>query len=293
MTDKLFKVRVYKVETLDSIESGQMRFAGRTKFENAITRAYAQSITNRCRLINGKYRRLEECRQDAEYSLLHFVTSEFTGPGRFSQNQAVTPINLAPDESFSHGTAMLYDHQAKIAFVETTLVGMGSRAIANYCEMFVDDMTKYDLVPRLDEDASARARKHNTIRRVDMKANIGPVTRADRDGGYGAVQAFGNELEGETIFVRISVSRARTSTLLIRKVWELFNYASGSTSEDNAVTEFKLSGREHDNDNLEDIDLIEHHESRERLLTVDSTLRQISYQDRWNALIEIRQEFLA
>ena len=292
MTDKLFKVKVYKVETPQITEDGQIRFSGGATLENAIKRAYAQSITDRCRSVNGKQRRLEQCRQNEEYSLLHFVTSEFTGPGRFSRDQAEAPIDLAPNESFSHGTAMLYDHQTNLAFLEAVLLGMGPGAVASYCEEFVDDMTKYQLVPRLDEDASARARRHRTIRSIEMKANLGPVTRTDRDGGYGAVQAFGNELDGGTIFVRVSVARSRKATLLIPKVWELVTHAFGSTNEDNAITGFKLNGREHDDDYLEDIDLIEHHESRERLLTVDNALRQISYENRWNALIDIRREFL-
>ena len=188
---------------------------------------------------------------------------------------------------------MLYDHQTRLAFLESTSVGMGAGAVASYCEEFVDNMTKYQLVPRLDEEASARARRHRTIRSVEVKANIGPLTCADRDGGYGALQAFGNELEGETVSITIRSGRLRKSTLSVSKVWELVTHTFGSTNEDNAVTGFKLSGREHDDDNVENIDLIEHHESRERSLTVDNTLRQVSYEDRWDALIEIRREFLA
>lgn len=293
MIDKSFKVKVYQLETQDVTQTGQIRFLGKTAFETAAERAHSESFADRCRLVRGKYRRLENYRNESDCSLLHFITSEFTGPGRFTIDQAVAPIDLAPDESFSHGTSMLYDHQTQLAFIESTLVGMGPKAIADYCELFVEDMTKYRLVPRLDEEASARARRHQTIRSVEMKANIGPITRADRDGGYGTIQAFGNGLEGETISVRVNVERTRRSSLSIPKVWELVEHAFGYTNEENAVTGFKVNGREHSSENLEEIDLIEHHESRERILKVDPTLRQVSYEDRWNALVEIRKDYIA
>ena len=46
MTDKLFKVKVYVVETPQIDENGQMRFGGGSTFEDAIRRAYAQPIAN-------------------------------------------------------------------------------------------------------------------------------------------------------------------------------------------------------------------------------------------------------
>ena len=203
MTDKLFKAKVFKVEILTVSESGQSRFTGETEFNVAATNAHSLPFADRCKLVKGKYRRLEQLRPEDGCILLNFVSSEFTGPGRFSPTMAVTPIKLSQDEFFSYETAMLYDLRTGLAFLESASVGIGPESIADYIGQFVDDMTKYRLIPRLDEEASARARRHRTIKSLKLRAHIGPVAKSDREAGYGTIQAFGGGLEGETITLQV------------------------------------------------------------------------------------------
>ena len=74
-------------------------------------------------------------------------------------------------------------------------------------------------------------------------------------------------------------------------VWQTINSILGS-DDNNSITQLRVYGREHDDDELEIIDLIQHRERRERMLPVDDIERNIPYGERWNALLEVRQEFL-
>lgn len=53
-----------------------------------------------------------------------------------------------------------------------------------------------------------------------------------------------------------------------------------------------LRGREHDDDQIEAIDLLQHREKRETMLQVDDQTRKVPHGERWDALLKMRQEFI-
>ena len=286
MPEKSFRVNIFDIELPEDHRGVQ------TPFGTAIENACGMLRTNRYREVNGKGRRLEDHDQREGCYLLNFATLEFAGPGRSAPATAVAPFDLAQEESFAHETAMLYDPEAELAFVESGQIGMGPGAIARYFEEFVSSSAEYSLIPRLDDEAAARARQHQTIRRFTMRVAMGPVTEADRNAGIGLLKSFGEGYGAGTIDIEIKAQRERGRTLSIGTVWNTITNIWGDSNENN-VTQLKVYGREHDDEPLEDIDLLQHREKRERTLPVDVNERKILCEYRWNALIEIRREFLA
>lgn len=155
MPEKSFKVNIYNV----GITGSNIADPRNHSFHQAIDNVIARPLDRRYTEVSGKGRRLENHRKEEDYYLLNFVTSQFDGPGRTEPETAAIPIDLAPEESFAHETAMLYAPNANLAFVESILGGMGPGAIAHYFSEFANNNENYSLIPRLDDEASARARR--------------------------------------------------------------------------------------------------------------------------------------
>ena len=286
MPDKSFKVNIFDVEMI--ADTG----AELTSFRDAIENASVETFQNRYKEVNGKGRRLENHAEQDGCFLLNFVSLEFAGPGRTRPDTATVPIGLAPEEYFSQEMSMLYDPEENLAFVESALGTMGTSSIVGYFKAFANTGTNYLLVPRLDNAAAARARRYQTIRRLKMRVAMGPVTSVDRDAGIDVLKAFGGEYDAGFLDLEIKAQRERGRTLSLEGIWRSINHILGDTNENN-VTQLIVTGRENDDDRMVPIDLIQHREKRERWLHVDDTSRKVPHAERWNALIEIRRQFLA
>ena len=284
MPEKSFKVNIYKVEHPGNAYAY-------TPFSVAIDNALSRPLGWRYMEIKSKGYRLENAVHKEGCYLLNFVTFEFFGPGRSDRETAAVRIDLGPDEDFAHHTAMLYDPELNIAIVESTQSSMRHGAIAQYFKSFSQPITKYLLIPTLDNDAGARARRYRTIRSLIMRVAMGPVTSADRDSGVGLIKGFGEGYDARSVDIEIKSELEIGRTLSLGSVWQTINSIL-SSDDDNTVTQLKVYGREHDDDDLEVIDLIQHRERRERMLPVDDIERNVPYENRWDALLEIRQEFI-
>lgn len=286
MPEKSFKANIYDVEFRNPDIPGQ------TPFETAIEEALGRPLIERYVDLSPKGRRLEnDDKRDGCY-LLNFVTLKFEGPGRSTPETPAVPIDLDSNESFAHETAMLYDPETRLAFLESTSVGMREGATADYFGKFASSDTEYMLTPRLDDDAAAKARGFQTIRSIIMRVAMGPVTEADREAGIGVIKGFGEGYNAGYMNIEVKAQRERGRTLSRSNIWRTIEPLMGSENR-STVTQLKVEGRTHDDAPLEIIDLIQHQEKRERMLSVDDTLRKVLHEDRWNALLEIHKEFLA
>ena len=149
MPDKSFKVNIYEVTLSSEDDEDMPDDSGDVPFSDAIENAWEQPLPDRLKDVNGKGRRLENYEQRQDCYLMNFVTREFSGPGRSRPETAAVPIDLDPDEDFAHQTAMLYDPDLSLAFLESTQTGMREGAIARYFREFSYPRTEYRLIPRL------------------------------------------------------------------------------------------------------------------------------------------------
>ena len=285
MPEKSFKANIYDVGFRNPDIPGQ------TPFETAIEEARGRPLGERYVPLLPKGRRLEHDDKRDGCHLLNFVTFEFTGPGRSAPNTRAVPIDLDPSESFAHETAMLYDPETYLVFLESTSVGVREGAIADYFKEFASSDTEYMLTPRLDDDAAARARGFQTIRSIIMRVAMGPVTESDREAGIGIIKSFGEDRDAGYIDIGVKAQRERGRTLSLSNIWRTIDPIIGSEKQ-STVTQLRVEGRVHEDEQLELIDLIQHREKRERILPVDEESRKVLHEDRWNALLEIHQEFL-
>lgn len=283
MPEKTFRVKVYRVDLTGNEDAYQL------PFHSAIEAVIALPLEQRYREVNEKGRRLDDYERRDGCFLLNFVTGRYDGPGRASPQAAVAPIALAPNETFAYETAMLYAPAERMVLVESSVGGMGASAIAHYFKEFANPDTNYTLVPWLDKEAAARARNHQTIRKWKLRVAVGPVTEVDRASGLGSIKAFGADYGAGSIDLEIKAQRGRT--LSLANLWNSITHIMGDDNENN-VTQLIVTGRENDDDPMEPIDLIKHQEKRGRSLPVDAAERKILYGVRWDALFEIRREFL-
>ena len=203
-------------------------------------------------------------------------------------------MGLDSDEFYADDTAMLYDPVLSMAFVESTVSGMQSGAIGDYFEKFAEPSTstEYQLIPRLDDEAVTRARKFQTIRSLEMRVSMGPVTSVDQASGISPIKALGADLDAGTVDIKLNARRERMHSLSPGRIWGALDAIFGDGNRNN-VTRLVIAGKEDDETTKEFIDLIQHRERRTFSLPVDDAERRIFYSDRWAALIQIRNGFNA
>ena len=277
-----FKVTAYRLET------GQISFVS---FEDSMKHAFSRSFEERLVLINGRSHRLEHLDVKGEYLLANFTTLAYSGPGRTEQDTAAAPIDLAPTESFTFETAMLCDETNSLVLLESSRNGIGANAVTDYFEKLAPGRSDYSLAVLLDNDAASRARRFATISRLSMRVAIGPVTSADRAAGIGVLKALGENYGAELIDVELSISRLRRTSLIPDRVWNLVDALKPRENED--ITELELTGKRDEEAPTELIDLIHHRQRRVRTLTIDEHSRNVPHEKRWEALIDIRNEFVS
>ena len=281
---ELFKANIFE---LDPGEGGQ-RFVPP---EEVLRNTSARNIQERLFTVNNVPRRLEDYRDNDPLHFANFATLKFPGPGRASGRQATRRIGLNADERFAYDTAMLWDADRHLAFIETGRPGMGAGAVAGYLDRFRGHGADYVFVPSLDREARERALRQRLDRKLKTRVAIGVDDRIDDVGGLGPISALGRELDARVIDVEFSVGPERRRCLnhgVLRNLLpDWFRRA-----DEGQITKLILSGRNHEDDPLEIIDLLQHRESRERYLDVDHGERRIPYQVRWDALGDMHREFI-
>lgn len=160
-----FRVNLFDVNLPDAEQVPQ------TPFREAIENACGQPLADRDRVVNGKWHRLENYEEREGCFLLNFITGQYAGPGRTELGVASAPIGLGPNEAFTYDTAVLYDPEENLVFLESSVLGMREGALASYFEEFANGDTNYSLSYRLDREAAAKARRFQTITRMIMRVN--------------------------------------------------------------------------------------------------------------------------
>ena len=283
--EKSFKVNIYQVE-LEEIEN-----VIQIPFAQAIQNAWNQPVTGRFKRVGGRGHRLDRFQQQGDCVLMAFTSFTFYGPGRVTIQTPIAPMGLAADEHYGHDTSLVYDQSTEKVFVEANINGLGSGAIAQYFRQFTNAHSQYTLVPVLDEDASARARRHQTIRSVTMQMVTGPITAADHSAGTSTLKALGGEVEGASVNVEIKAQRSPKASLNVGEVWRILTQWLDNP-RDKGITDLRVKGREHDDERFEIINLLQQHQKGEILLEVNDDTRNIPLANRWDALLEVRNHFI-
>ena len=286
MPTKNFRVNVYHVELAEDDDNTP------TPFPEAVLNASRESLAEREKKIGGKGRRLDDWHLIGDVLSLHLVTFQYEGDGRVREGQPTSAFVMAPDEHFAPETAMLYDAANDLAFVESGKGSMGSATIARYFEKFADKGTFYTLTPVADQTAAARARNHTTIRKLKMGMFLGPITDTDREAGIDPVKAFAADYGAERITIEISSGRSRDRSLGQQAVRNLIDLFTRSASQMPPLTKLEVTGREHDDEPLEIIDLLQQRERHQSTLEIDNGSRKVPHETRWRALRGIRNNLL-
>ncbi len=282
-----FKANIYELDEIDQDIDGEVLLP-----EVAMRNAYEQEREARTLQVGDSDRRLAHFEERNGLCLLNFATLRYPGPGRASRTQAIAPFQLAEDERFAYQTAMLYDPDRFLAFIQSTRPGMGVGAVAEYLERFANHVTNYRFIPRLDPEARQRAMGYQMISTVEMRVAAGQANGRDRDEGLGVMTALLGEFDARHMDVVFTVGRLRHHQLSLDRVRPFLRSALQAADEDAQVTKLKVKGRDHEDNAFEPIDLIQHREKRERVLEVDPRERNIRHEARWRALQAIHQDFV-
>lgn len=286
MTTKTFRVRIFDVD-----ESDQDERARQQAFAEAIENARDLSENNRLLVVKNKRYRLDNYDMVDGCHLMNFAIPSYPGPGRMQINSPVTSFDLGENESFGYETAMLYDPDHRLAFVEVGRPGMGAGAIAGYFGKCAAPEAIYYLVPRLIPDAATRARRKRYIHKVIVRVSGGRARREDRRAGMGLIQALRSSFTAQDIKIEVSLGRQRRGGLRIEPIRELINrfLEEGDAS---GITKFEVVGKEHEDETAEVVDLLRQQETRELELDIDQGQRKVLHRVRWSALATMRRDFL-
>ncbi len=165
---------------------------------------------------------------------------------------------------------------------------MAAGATAQYFASFAGRGAAYDMIPVLDPDAAARARRCRQFRKLEMRVALPRVGELDRQAGLGPIEAFSEGLGAGIVNISVNAGPDQAGSLLRKAVHTLFGRVGG---DGNAILKMQVSARENDGDPLEVIDLLQHRERRERMMVVDPKTRKIPIDDRWDALRTIHADY--
>ena len=241
--------------------------------------------------VRGKTRRVNNHAFDPEPNLflLNFVTSDYAGPGRVEPGQPVQNMILNGEQFYAPETAMLFDPDTQILYLESSQ-SLGAGAIGEYFENFANAGVHYSLLAIMDDDAAARVRRHQTIRKITMTVQVRQPTVLDREAGLDVFQAVGTGIEATSFDLVFRVEGPRDRSLLVQRAQEFIENRLEAGPNETSITKMTVSGREHDDDSLEVIDLIQHREKYELRLEIDPDSRKVPHYERWAALVEIWRE---
>ena len=287
MPDKKFRVNIFRVEAAGPL------WGHPTPFRDAIeTVASIDDLGDRQQVVGEHVRRLENYLATDNFILLNLVNFLYAGPSTVRDGEPLRNISLRSDESFAFETAMLYDFQRELAFVESSMGRIGPSTIGRYFATFLPSEVDYVFIPILDAMAAARARRFNVVRSLEMRVALGPPTEADRDAGLDMLKAFSEDAGYGTLEISLKAVRARRGSLSTSFISRMMDRITGTSAPLAGIEKLRVRGKEDDEDQLSEVDLLQHRESRLRTLPVDSGSRKIPRQSRWRALQEIRRDFL-
>lgn len=246
--------------------------------------------------------RLEHYSDSDGLCFLNFAILKFAGPGRAARNQAITAFNLGSDGRFAYQTAMLCDTREKVAFIQSSRPGMGPGAIAKYLNKFAaggplsplpSPSSSLWFTPRLDPEARQRALGKKEIRsmsfRVGTRVGINTFAQSDPQSGLGYLTALATENDAGVMDLTLSFGPGKGS--LSTRIIEVARRVLRAKNEGEDVRKLQIRGRDHEDEQLENINLLGHQEKYSQRLQVDSQARIIHYRNRWKALDNIRREF--
>ena len=287
MPDKIFRAGIFSL-SVKRIVNKELQDRSSALFGRAIRRARALAIPER--EINKKNRYLEAHGRRGTCIVLDFTTRNYSGPGRGNKGHPAIPMGLSSGEQYAHHTAVLYDPKEALVLIELGRPGMNAGNVAHFFQEFSPKDIQFILNPVMDSQAQARAMLHKEFRSVTLQVAVsGPSTPADRQAGLALASTFARELGGGVMNIEIKASRQKSLTrehvqALITKVV--------SPKTRSPIIGMKTKGREHDDDPLELIDLLQSREIRSKMLSINETERTVPRDTRWDALEEIRDEFV-
>lgn len=292
MADLKFKANIYGVDAgyyrgEDFIQQDV------SLFSRAIAKAVSDSLKTAIIDIGGSRRRFEEYDQNGPLHFLNFVTFRHPGPGRAGVGVPVSPMILGPDEDYAHETAALYDADNATIFIETGRPGMAAGAIAEFFTLHAPANYTFRLTPKMDPSAAARARRQVQIRKLIMRVDVKSGASADQLSRVGMGASIAHEIGGHLLDVEIGVGRQRKSSMDPGRVFGFIDDLLGRSKDGDVefVQELKVGGREHEDEEVEVIDLFQHREKRETTLPVDPNERKVLHTNRWAALAGFRNAY--
>lgn len=281
--EESFKANIFDVEEVEGDQGASMSFA------DAVGAAHLKSDEERIVGVNGMNRRMEHYKVEEDGFFMNFVTFRYSGPGRVSDDSPISSFELREKDYFGYETSALYDPNHGLAFVESCRPGMTGSAIAQYYRGLLGKRAMFDFVPRLDPEASARARRMEEIRSLEMRVIANPVTSEDED--IGPISAVARGYEASYCTIKFGVEPVKGRSLRWEKIRNTLPRIMRA-AENNDVQGLKVNGRRNEDEEFELINLLQHREQRTFMLEVHQHDRKIPHEIRWDALNDIRRDFV-
>ena len=259
--------------------------------ETVLDKIYSERRLNkREKTISKSLVRVENIKKnDDGIWLIDFVKDrKGGGPGKAGKNKKVEGFTFERGDFFAEETAALFIPKSNFILIQFNQNGVRAPTIAKYLSIFGEEYDNaYEFLPKLDADSERRLRNKTIVRKVSMGVCLSKVTDADRDYGepLSKVIAFGRHFGDYHIKVEASVGDASKKAKLSKPFEFIESARSFFSRNQEAVTNFEISGKDNEDSKVEMIDLVA------QRLTVDIDIKprltdlRLSMDDRWQALI--------
>ena len=285
MKPQPFRINIYNVVPPDDVGPDLVPFG------ETIRSASGQIPEYRTVNVGDATLRLEHYDQRDQFHLLNFGRLRYEGPSKTTEDTEIEPIPLNDAELFATEAAMLYDESKGLVLLEGASGVIGSGQVVSYFQTFDQHKNKYSLVRKLDEDAARRARNFQTIRKFTHRVAVSGTHETDHDYGVATSKALARDYDAEIVEITMSVGAERNRALNSGRIRRFLDRFRTSDNE-NGVTHIKVFGKGHDDEGFADVDMFQQFEVRERTLVIADG-RNVPHEDRWDALIEVMEEFRA
>ncbi len=280
MADKI-KIHPYSISAGKESES----------IVDVINRIENDSLNDRIRKIKFAEIRVDDILKKDGLIFLDFVKLRGThGPGKASQTDPASGFEFKPGERFAEETALLYDSNSGVVFVQYNHHGSRVGIISEYFNIYTGNpKTSIEFLPKMTHDFERRLESKSIIKSVEISVSPAILQGTDRDLSIEKALSMLEQSSGSSrINMVLRAGKGKSKSLNNSKARSLINWIQSKIST-GAISAAKIRAKNDIDSEIELIDMIAERLYSTQTITTGNDLRW-PRQERYNCLSGARDE---
>ncbi|MBU2847300.1 hypothetical protein HF925_01635 [Acidithiobacillus ferriphilus] len=278
MPDEI-KIHAYTIETGRRSES----------FDEIIEIVSSDTLDARTRDVNFSQIRAEDVQETSDFRFVDFIRMRGThGPGKASEQLAVSGFSFNPGEFFAEETALLYDASLNTVFIQYNHHGVRAGSISEYFSAYTNNPeSSIKFLPKLRRDAERRLRSKSIFKSIDILVAPATLQSSDNELSVNSALAILAQSSGaQKIEITLRAKRGKNESLDWRNANNIINWIREKIPS-GAISTARIQAKENADSDIELIDLLADRLCSTHPINVGPDLRW-PRQQRYNALVAAR-----